>query len=68
MVEAHQSQFERCVEFGNQLVSNDHFATTEILGNIDELQKMWSNIEQEWDDRKTALTECLKIQVLDYFL
>lgn len=63
MVEAHHDQMNRCVEFGDQLVDNEHFAAKEIQNNVAELQELWLNVEKVCSQRKEQITQCYELQV-----
>ena len=62
-MDAHQGQSNRCVELGNQLINNEHFAASEILKNVTKLHDLWSSVEEEWSGRKELLEQGLKLQV-----
>ena len=51
------------MEFGNKLAHSGHFAATEILNDVAELQELWSDVEQEWSRRKQLVTQCYELQV-----
>ena len=63
MMDAHQGQSTRCVELGNQLINNEHFAASEIQKNVTKLQNVWSSVEEEWNRRKKLLEQGLQLQV-----
>ena len=63
MMDAHRGQSNRCVELGNQLINNEHFAASEILKNVTKLQDLWSSVEEEWNGRKELLEQGLQLQV-----
>lgn len=62
-MEAHEGQLNRCVELGNQLSNNEHFAASEILMNVAKLQDLWSTAFDEWNGRKDLLQKGLQLQV-----
>lgn len=63
MMDAHQGQSSRCVELGNQLINNEHFAASEIQKNVSKLENLWSSVEEEWNRRKQLLEQGLGLQV-----
>ena len=63
IMDAHQGQSNRCVELGNQLIHNEHFAASEIRKNVTKLEDLWSCVEQEWSGKKELLEQGLELQV-----
>ena len=64
MMDAHRGQLNRCMDLGNQLITNEHFGASEILKNITKLEDLWTSVEDEWLRRKDLLEQELQRQVL----
>jgi len=54
-------------EHGEKLVSQNHFATSEIEKMLEHLDHTWTSVNETWEDRKQLLTQCYDLQVYEEY-
>ena len=52
-------------EYGEKLVRQKNFRSDEIQATCQELDTVWANLNETWEDRKQLLTQCYDLQVTE---
>lgn len=60
-IEAKQPEFEQCENYGNELLSGNHFAATEISEKLDQLRQKHRDMDARWDERRDHLDMILEV-------
>ena len=50
-------------DYGEKLLSQNHFASEDIQHTVQQLDKVWTQLNEVWEDRKQLLTQCYDLQV-----
>ena len=48
-------------------MSQKHFASTEIAQIVQQLEAVWTVLNDTWEDRKQLLTQCYDLQVYEEY-
>ncbi|XP_060065678.1 spectrin alpha chain-like isoform X1 [Ylistrum balloti] len=62
-IDARSGTFQAFEVFGQNLLHNEHYASEDVSGKLEELAKAREELEQAWIARRMKLDQCLELQL-----